>query len=103
MSSTTSTSDQGSASRPTYGVAPPGYRLPATTRLGTVRLQVSDLPRSLAYYEGVLGMHALDRADGVARLGVAGAAPLIELRERPGAAPMPRRGRRRRWRGRSWT
>ena len=93
MSSTTSTSDQGSASLPTYGIAPPGYRLPAATSLGTVRLQVSDLPRSLAYYEGVLGMHGLDRAGGVARLGVAGAAPLIELRERPGAAPVPRRGR----------
>jgi catechol 2,3-dioxygenase len=76
------------------GIAPPGYRLPAATTLGTVRLQVSDLARSLAYYEGVLGMRVLDRAGGVARLGASeGGATLIELRERPGATPVPRRGR----------
>jgi len=79
---------------PAYGVAPPGYRLPAATTLGTVRLQVADLARSLAYYEGVLGLRLLDRAGGVARLGASeGSAPLVELRERPGAAPVPRRGR----------
>jgi len=86
MSRTTST--------PAYGVTPPGYRLPAATTLGTVRLQVADLARSLDYYEGVLGMRVLDRAGGVARLGAAGGGtPLIELRERPGATPVPRRGR----------
>jgi len=86
MSRTTST--------PAYGVAPPGYRLPPATTLGTVRLQVSDLARSLDYYEGVLGMRVLDRAGGVAGLGAAeSGTPLIELRERPGATPVPRRGR----------
>lgn len=77
-----------------YGVAPPGYRLPDATRLGRVTLQVSDLERSLAYYEGVLGFRVLDRAEGRASLGAHGApAALVELRERRGAAPVPRSGR----------
>jgi len=85
---------QGGAEAPAYGIAPPGYRLPAATVLGTVRLQVADLARSLAYYERVLGMRVLDRGNGVARLGAAEAStPLLELHERPGAAPVPRRGR----------
>lgn len=80
--------------RPSYGIAAPGYRLPAATRLGPVRLQVADLARSLPYYTRVLGMRLLDQAQGVARLGSAGdEQPLIELHERPGVAPVPRRGR----------
>ena len=39
-----------------YGIAPPGYRLPAATRLGAVRLQVADLGRSLGWYRRVLGL-----------------------------------------------
>jgi catechol 2,3-dioxygenase len=77
-----------------YGVAPPGYRLPAALRLGPVRLQVADLERSLAYYTQVLGMRVLRRADGAATLGPQDDdAPLVELRERAGARPIPRRGR----------
>jgi catechol 2,3-dioxygenase len=73
---------------------PPRFRLPAETTVGTVRLQVADLRRSLAYYEGVLGMQVLDREPGMARLGAAeDRSPLLELHERPGAAPVPRRGR----------
>lgn len=79
---------------PSYGIAPSGYRLPESTRIGRVTLQVADLARSLAYYERVLGFRALERAPGRATLGTqAGDQPLIELRERPGASPMPRRGR----------
>ena len=81
-------------SDPGYGIAPPGFRLPDETRLGPVRLQVADLARSLAYYERVLGLRVLQRGEGTATLGnVGGTAPLVELRERPGARPMPRRGR----------
>jgi catechol 2,3-dioxygenase len=77
-----------------YGIAPPGYRLPAALRLGRVRLQVADLERSIAYYEGVIGFRVLERAAGRATLGAHGEeTPLVELRERPGAAPVPRRGR----------
>jgi catechol 2,3-dioxygenase len=72
----------------------PRFRLPAATTMGTVRLQVADLRRSLAYYEGVLGMQVVDREPGMARLGAAeDRSPLLELHERPGAAPVPRRGR----------
>jgi len=97
-----------------YGIAPPGYRLPAATRLGVVRLQVGDLARSLEWYRRVLGLEPLDgdpldraprdrerqgsephdRSGRVARLGAPGTGvPLLELRERPGVAPVPRRGR----------
>jgi catechol 2,3-dioxygenase len=77
-----------------YGIAPPGYRLPDATRVGTVRLQVADLGRSLAYYQQVLGLHLLAREGGKAVLGTAeGEEPLVELYERPGAAPVSRRGR----------
>ncbi len=41
------------------GMAPPAFRLPEATHVGAVRLQVSDLPRSLAYYEQVIGLRVL--------------------------------------------
>ena len=69
-------------------------RLPPDLTLGPVRLQVGDLSRSLAYYEGVLGLGVLERAAGSAVLGPSGErVPLVELRERPGSLPVPRRGR----------
>jgi catechol 2,3-dioxygenase len=77
-----------------YGIAPPGYRLAADTRVGTVRLQVADLARSLAWYRQVLGLELLGRTERTAALGAPGSTtPLVELHERPGAAPVPRRGR----------
>ena len=77
-----------------YGVAPPGYRLPATTRLGPVRLQVADLARSVAYYERVVGLRVLTRSERTATRGPQSEArPIVELNERPGATPVPRRGR----------
>lgn len=76
-----------------YGVAPGGYRLPEATRLGPVKLQVSNLARSVAYYENVIGLHTISRSDGMARLGAHGDdSMLVGLRERPGATPVPRRG-----------
>ncbi len=76
------------------GVAPAGYRLPAATRLGRVRLQVADLARSLAWYGDVLGLRVLHQADGQATLAAHGDdRPLVELHERWGAAPAPHRGR----------
>ena len=77
-----------------YGIPPPGFRIHPDTRPALVRLQVADLERSLAYYERVLGFRALKRSDGQTSLGTAlDGAALIELHERPGAAPVPRRGR----------
>jgi catechol 2,3-dioxygenase len=79
---------------PGYGIAPPGYRLPAATRLGAVRLQVADLDRSLEWYARVLGLEVLDRTDGQLRLAPPGTnRTLVELHERRGATPVPRRGR----------
>src|SRR6476661_4947446 len=75
------------------GVAAPRFRLPPATHIGVVRLQVADMARSLAYYERVLGFRVVRRDDSGAALGPTGSdSPLVELRERPGARPHPRRG-----------
>jgi catechol 2,3-dioxygenase len=77
-----------------YGIAPPGYRLPDTTRLGRVRLQISNLERSTAYYRDLLGFRVLDRSAVGATLAAYGDdRPLIELVERASASAVPRRGR----------
>lgn len=69
-----------------YGEQPAGYRLPAETRVGTVRLKVSDLDRSLEFYEGLLGMRIIERTPDVVRLGAVDSTdPLLELM--PGAEP----------------
>jgi catechol 2,3-dioxygenase len=75
---------------PRAGVAPPGYRLPDALRLGHVRLQVSDLARSLDYYGRVLGLRVLSSEGRTATLGASGpeGAPLVELIELPGASPV---------------
>jgi len=77
-----------------YGVAPEGHRLPAETGLGPVRLQVSNLERSLDYYQRVLGFR-LARREAVSATLVAHGddRPLIELRERAGAVSVPMHGR----------
>ena len=62
--------------------APP--RLPEQTHVGAVHLQISDLERSVEYYQGVLGMEVLERAAGRASLGVRGATPLVYLVEKAG-------------------
>lgn len=76
------------------GAAPATVRLPDATHVGGVRLQVSDLSRSLTYYLDVLGLRVLSRpaADTVA-LGVPGAdVPLVTLHAVPGTTPVRRRG-----------
>ena len=76
----------------TYGIAPPGYRLPGAARLGKVVLQVADLERSLAYYQGVIGFAGRRREADRAEHGPRAGPVLLELRERKGARPVPRRG-----------
>lgn len=76
------------------GLAPPGYRLPAVTRVGAVDLQVSDLARSLEYYQRVLGMRVLSENSSAAQLGAAdGGTALVLLHERRGARRVPPQGR----------
>ena len=77
-----------------YGIAPPGFRLPDDTHLGRVLLQVADLARSIAFYEQVLGLTVLQQSSTSAKLGVRRTGEVIvELRERPDARAVPRRGR----------
>ncbi|MEO5566980.1 MAG: VOC family protein [Gemmatimonadaceae bacterium] len=76
-----------------YGLPPKGYRLPDASRLGAVRLQISDLARSLAWYQSVLGLEVMEKTATTASLAVEGAlSPLIELREKKGINPVPRGG-----------
>ena len=78
---------------PEYGQRPTGYRLPDDSHLGAVRLQVSDLERSVQWYERVLGLEARSRTDRSATMVVKGETqPLIELREKKGIRPVPRSG-----------
>jgi catechol 2,3-dioxygenase len=78
---------------PKFGVAPSGYRLPDSAHIGRVRLQVADLRRSIAFYERTLGLRVIREAKGSAELGPHGDdSVLLELRERPDARPVPRRG-----------
>jgi catechol 2,3-dioxygenase len=78
-----------------YGISPPAYRLPGETHLGAARLLVSDLERSLEYYQQVLGLRVLWRERTSAALGASGGglAPIINLETRPGTKPPPRGGR----------
>jgi len=77
---------------------PEAALLPAGTRVGTVALQIADLERSLGFYETVLGFRVLDRQATAgarsARLGARGSdRVLLELHEKRGVRPVPRRGR----------
>ena len=73
-----------------YGLTPPGYRLPADTRIAGVTLQVADLARSRVYYEKVLGFRPLTAAADRVTLGNASpdSEPLVTLVERTGHAPV---------------
>jgi catechol 2,3-dioxygenase len=76
-----------------HGIAPPDFRLPDATHLGRVKLQVSDLARSLDYYEHVVGLRTLNRSSNAATLAPHGDdVPVVELHERKGARSVPRRG-----------
>lgn len=77
----------------TYGIAPPGYRLPDAARIGRVRLQVADLQRSLDYYERVLGLAVQTRTESTAVLTAHGSHHvLVEFHEKRGVHPAPKRG-----------
>ncbi len=73
-----------------YGMPPPGYRLPNATRLGAVRLLVSDLQRSADYYQHVIGLQITSRQPDAVTLGTPGdSATLLELRHQRGVRPVP--------------
>src|SRR3981081_3780407 len=75
------------------GIRPKGYRLPESTHLGRVRLQVADLDRSLLFYENVLGMRVINRTADSVSLGPHGEdREIVHLRPLWSAKPVPRRG-----------
>ena len=68
-----------------YGVAPPAFQLPDATGVGPVHLQVSDLTRSLEYYQRIIGMRAEETGDDTAVLTAHGDdRALVVLRSRRG-------------------
>ncbi len=71
------------------------YRVPPRTRVGKVRLAVSNLEQSLEFYEGVIGFRVIERQASRAALGVKDSERvLLELEESPGLRPLtsPRLG-----------
>ncbi len=63
--------------------------LPASLRVGAVELTVTDLDRSVGFYENAIGLKLHRREDGRAALG-AGGEDLLVLAEDPGARPAGR-------------
>jgi len=55
------------------------------THMGLVELSVSDLDRSLAYWQDAIGLRVLSRENGTAELGAD--TPLVRFVEEPGARP----------------
>ena len=82
--------DMNGSSQHPYGIQPPANRLPGKTHVGAVQLLVSDLARSLAYYEHVVGLRplAVERASAV--LGSHDTRPLVKLETRAGVSPARR-------------
>lgn len=72
-----------------YMHAPPP--LSAETHIAAVALKVSDLERSLHFYQHYLGLQLLESDGVVASLGVKGSRPLLVLHEVGGAQPRPPR------------
>lgn len=87
MSNSTSFVDAG-----TVGIRPPHYSLPDATHVGAVTLAVSNLDRSIAFYQGVIGLSILQQEHASADLGI-GTTVLVKLRQMPGVQPIGRRTR----------
>jgi catechol 2,3-dioxygenase len=70
-------------------LAPEPTKLAPDTRLGAVELAVTDLDRSVSFYEDAIGLRLNRREHGRAALG-AGGEDLLVLVEEPGARPAGR-------------
>lgn len=76
------------------GIPAPEYRLPEASRVGRVRLQVSDVDQSLHFYEGLLGFRVIARSARHAILAPReGNAELVELHAPSGVERAPAAGR----------
>ncbi len=84
----------GTVQNPDVGIQPAKFRLPPTSHVGRVRLAVSDLAKSIAFYTEVIGLVVLNQSDPLAQLGVTGCSQvLLELEQVPGVQPIDRRTR----------
>ena len=61
------------------------HTLPPTTKLGPVHLTVSDMARSLSFYQDVLGFRLLEQSTDWISLTADGVSPILLLTELPGA------------------
>ena len=73
-----------------HGIAAPQSRLPAATHVGGVHLQVTDIARSIAYYEQVLGLHVHFATSDTAAIGPHDGEPLVWLQTSSGVKPARR-------------
>lgn len=70
------------------------YRLPPSARVGKVRLAVSNLDRSIAFYRDIIGLAVITQGALIASLGAHGdQQPLLELEEQPNIQPVRERSR----------
>jgi catechol 2,3-dioxygenase len=67
------------------------FGIPPDTSIGTVRLTVSDLARSRAFYEQALGLETAAEQGASAVLAAQDGNPLVELHGDPGAPPLDHR------------
>lgn len=67
-------------------------KLHPETEMGAVQIRVSDLTRSIQFYERIVGLKVSSQSEGFAELSADGGETLVVLRETPGAAPFPQRG-----------
>ncbi len=78
------------------GIPAPHHQAPADLHLGKVILQISNLERSLRFYQKIIGFQLLEqentRGQRRATLGSLGGKILLELREKVGVQTVPRRG-----------
>ncbi|MUT66911.1 VOC family protein [Paenibacillus sp. NEAU-GSW1] len=69
------------------------YRLHQDTALGAVKLKISELDRSIAFYEKVVGLTVTERTAYSATLSVHESEPLVLLEQIPNAVVAPQRRR----------
>ncbi|GGG55289.1 VOC family protein [Paenibacillus radicis (ex Gao et al. 2016)] len=69
------------------------YHIPGDTVLGAVKLKISDLQRSIAFYEETVGLQVKERTATTASLSIEGGEPLVLLEQIPNAVITPPRRR----------
>jgi catechol 2,3-dioxygenase len=66
-------------------------RIDSAAGIGLVKLRVSDLKRSIRFYEDIVGLKLMAESAGTADLTADGTTPLVRLQEIAGAVVPPRR------------